>query len=663
MTLSFHFPHNEDDQPKLPDLNRSVIHLDSVPAEDTKARRQLLLEALPLAHQGYWHLLGDSTKRELSTLGLVGKVELPPHLITTAAFDRLLHVLERLPKDAAEYAFSVIEQVVARFGSNATATVTIHLMELQGVCRSSSANPKEEFAMGVRKLALALHEDDNLGLKSFDSLLEDALRARVDKTILNKNLMLYLTTKDYYPQKEALQILFEIGRHNSPPFLEGRRFKKQREEVRHRAETIVSRTYKFTHNFGRFLCETKRVSPDQPSLLARFGEENFDEAWRLKALDKNRSPGPGVLLKSPHVESLFFGGRQADGWYKQAYAPYGDALKQFPKASFLVSRAGFFVFNDAPQYSLPVGDLSLGAREPYCAAFMNNHLTGGFELAGMLPVRIVRRHIIRSLEDMRASDDDGGVADVTAPGFNFDSLAREAMCEKLPALRLANISVAFGGAVAAYPAGSQPYYAWEPVWGEGGRLWQDGLGRIHHAWRALEFDAGDETRGKSAITRRRIEALKPLGEGCKVVADAAEGFLNLLDLFMFRYDAWKCGLTPRQGSNALMLSEAFTEHRVRREQGAARDDFSILCLANRYDWSADPVPVLDTHDLSLRLPTGTAVSLSIEPHGRERAEALWERHIVRQFCNFYEGMQQETERTLVFLPRNHVNLQGAEPTR
>lgn len=661
MTISFHFPHNDDDQPKLPDFNRPIIHLDSVPAEDTKARRQLLLEALPLADSGHWQLLGDSTKQELANLGLVARVELPPHLRTTAAFSRLVTVLKALPDDAAEYAFSVLGQAVTRFGSNATATVTLHLVALLDVCRSNSTSPKEEFAMAVRKLALAFYEDSNLILNSFDTLLEDALQSRLNKTVLSKNLMTYLTTKDYYHQKEALQILFEIGRHNSPPFLEGRRFRKQREEVRHRAETIVTRSYKFTHNFDRFLCEARRVDPAKPSLMARFGEECFDEAWRLKALDKNRSPGPGMLLKAPRAESLFFGGRQADGWYKEAYAPYGDALKQFPTSSFLVCRAGFFVFNDAPQYSLPVGALESGEREPYCAAFMNNHLTGGFELAGLLPVRIVRRHIIRSLEEMRGTDDDEGVADVTAPGFNFDSLAREAQWEHIPALRLANISVAFGGAVAAYPVGWEPYYGWEPVWGEAGRLWQDGLGRIHHAWRALEFEDGDEILGKSAITRKRIEALRPLGEGCKVVANAAEGFLNLLDMFMFRYDAWKCGLTPGQGSTALMLKEALGEHRARREQGASPDQYSVLCLAHRYDWSAEPMPLLDTHSLSLHLPDGKApVTLSIDPHGRERAEAIWHQHIVRQFCNFQDGMRHETDRTLVFLPRSHVKLDGAK---
>lgn len=653
MDVTFHF-RRDDDEPKLPERNREVLHLDAIPANNPAARLQLIVEAIPLVHYGYWDLLGNSTTERLSQLGLIRLVPGRENFDTTPAFDRLKQVIDALPSDAKSYAIRAVELGVERGNLGTSLTVCQHMLDTLSVVRGSRSERREELAMVIRKLVLAFVEDATLHVGTFDGSIEKVLGKRYDRWLLSRSLMDYLTTTEYYQQKEALGYLFEVGRHNSPPFLMGRRFKKDVEEVRHRAETIVARSYKFTMNFDRLLCEARRTRPDQPSLLARFGEQCFEESWRVKALDKNRPPGPGFLLRMPSVDKLFFGGRQAAEWYKEAYKSYGQAFTQLASTSYLIMRSGYFVFNTDPIFSLPVDHVATGLREPYCGVFLNNHLSPSFDLAGMLPVRIVRRHIKWSLEGLRSTEDDPEIKDVTSPGFTFESLARESEAEGLPALRLANISVAFGGAVAAYPKSSKPFYDWEPRSETGLSLWQDGLGRVHHAWRARDYDGYAEKLSRRELGKKRIEILAPLGEGCRLVATAAEGFLNLMDMFMWRYDAWKCGVVPGQVDPAFMLREALADHRALRERNAPESDYPVLCLVDKYDWSAKPEAVLDVYNLNLFLKDGGMKQLSASPSALERAESLWEVHAMPRAIAFVDGMRQETEKSFAFLPRSHV---------
>ena len=652
MTFTFHFPHPEDNQPKLPKPDRGVLHIDAIPEHKRHEREALILEAIPLARHGYWELLGPATKEALFSLGLIGTKPFPVAHHTTISCDRLQAIVDALPEETRTYPIRLLAMAVERFGMHAAGTVTAHLQDLLQVCGGIETPRGEELALQIRKLIFTFVEDKHLELKTFSNLLEDVFKSRLDQFILSKNLRTYLTTTDYYAQKEALGILFEIGRHNSPPFLDARPFKREREEARNRAETIVLRCMKYNHSFDRLMCETRRLVPGRPSLLARFGEANFEEAWRLKALDHNRSPGPGFFFNGAKMDSLFFDGRQAARWYASAYQAYGNAFEQLPKVGYLASRLAHVVFCDAPQYWLPVSEEQDGRKELYCALLANDHFTGSFDLAGLFPLKLVRRHIISSLEELQANEEDADVRDVCDPGFNIESLTRDCERAGLPALDLANISVAFGGAVAAYPRGSAPYYSWEPTLPVTSTLWTDARGRVHHAWRARHHDG--EGFAKVQLRRKREQLLKPLAEGCRVVADAAEGLLNILDLIMFRYDAFKSGLLPSQLSQSLMLREALDHHRALRETGAKEHEYSCLCLVDRYDWSATPELLLDTHSLKLHLPGGGVRELSSEPSARERIEALWEREVLNHLRTYQDGVHQETQKTLLFLPRHHV---------
>lgn len=655
MSISFHASQPEDEGrlPKLPRVDLPVLELSDIPEHRPLAREALLVDALTHASLGNLHLLGESTRAALLGLGLIGEAGKPPALQVVRAGEKIVFVAHQIPADVRTLPLRVIALAVGRWGEKASCAFAQHLYDLVEVCGGGRGPKGEEFALQVRKLVLALHEDENLAVGGFGERLELALQQRLSHITLARNLQWYLTAEDYYVQREAISYLYEVGRHNSPPFLVGRRFAREQEEVRRRAEGIVTRSYKYTHSFDRFQRESRRVAQEAPSLLARFGEQCFDEAWKLKALDYNRPPGPGFLFSNVRMESLFFQGRHADNWYREAYRPYGRALEQLPKASYLLSRFCHGIFIDAPEYYLPVGEASGGRRELYGLLLANNHFTGSLDLAGLFPTRILRRKLLAACQDVRSERDDPGCDDITAPGFNLESLARECESLGLPALRLANISVAFGGAVAAYPRGSAPFYEWEAASPREHSIWQDRMGRTHHAWRALHFD--DLGLEAAQLVRKRIEVLKPLQEGCRVVADAAEGLLNVLDLIHFRYDSWKCGLTPKQPDDALMLSEALEEHRVLREAEAGSHEFSVLCRVKRYDWSAAPEPLLDTHSLMLTIPNRPVRQLSLGRDSRERAAAIWRAEVMPLVARHSMwGERVESEHTLAFLPRSHV---------
>ena len=653
MTISFNsLP--PDDQPQFPDRYRAAIHINSVPVHDQEAQAALILEALPYAANSYWRALGPSTKDTLVSMGLLKRAELPQHFTHTENLKRLLRIVEWGPEQTHNYAVRAVMLATQRFGSNAASSVTQHVIDLLEVAWDSNSIGKANFLMSMRKLVLLFIEDRNLGLNTFEEMLQTVFEQRRFRTAVDNNLVTYLTTTDPYAQQLAGGFLYQFGAHNSPPFLGGERFEKASKEAQQRAETIVTRSLKYVLNFDRFSAEARRIRGEDSSLLAKFGEASFEEAWRMKASNINQTPGSGLLLASPRMDRLFFGGRQGAAWYKEAYGSYGGAVEQFSGVSIVAMRAGWIVFHGAPQYSLPVEKVSGGRMEPYCLFLANNHFTGGLELSALLPVRIVRRHIMSSLEEFRPACDDPGVLDACVPGFNLESLAQESKAAGLPPLMLANLSVAFGGAVAAYPKGSAPYYEWEPAKEDATDLWQDALGRVHHAWRAMEFDSCYEAMSAEQITEARIKLLAPLAEGCEIVATAAEGLLNMLDLFMFRYDAWKCGLTPGQTNSRLMLHESYRQHKILRARAAKESEYSCLCLVDRYAWSEKPQLLIDTHSMELQIIGARKKTLPSEQGRLKIAEQLWDRHVLPHISETLTGVWSETNKTLMFLPREHV---------
>jgi hypothetical protein len=355
------------------------------------------------------------------------------------------------------------------------------------------------------------------------------------------------------------------------------------------------------------------------------------------------------------MDQLFFKKLIKDGSYARSYEKYGDALAQFESSTFVFLRGAILVQNPSDDYLLPVGPASPSQNyEKYALFLANDHFTGGYELAALLPIKVLYRYIRPSLHDRNPRPDDPAPVDISVPGFNLASLVQACERAQLPAIMLANLSTVFGGNAAGYPKGSHPFYWWEPAREAAGNLWRDALGRVHHAWYVR--GEGSPPPGV-ARTEHFINMLRPLGQACHQVADVATGLLDILDLFMMRYDAWKCDLVPSQDSIPRMLAEAYTWHTELHKRNASSAAFPLVCVADRYDWSQPPEVVLDTETLEMHLGDGRRYALAPRGGGEGAAElTAWARYVTPRI-SARKGKRgfTESDKTLILLPREYVH--------
>lgn len=642
------FPHHE--------TTRRFIASD-LPLGDVKGLAALLAESLPALAAGRWRAFDISTKVALSNLGLIIRPPMSTRFITTFEFDTFYKGVSRLSVEDRGLAIQTLIAAHECAGEIGSRCAAVHIGDLASALRREELGNSNVLVANLRKLLLHFVESKNLGLQTDADTLWDALEEREKLILLSRAVLIHFTTSDLHEQRQTQHYLSNIGRHNDVPFLDSPMFQDARLQTRERSRTIITRALKHgLYLFDRLSIETRRPHPEIPCLLQTFGKEAFEDCRRIHSTNHERTPGAGFYLSGPRTEKLFFGAQNLTTTYSEAYGPYGKALEQFADATFIAMRGGMIVLHRGEEYRLPTHELTdqkgdFVTTEPYALFIANDHFAGSVELAALLPVRVVQKHIMPSLELSDRGADDPPPLDISMPGFNLEALTKSAFEIGAPPLMLANISTAFGGMVAAYPKGSSPYYLWEPAREKAGSLWQDAMGRVHHAWYVRSSDLLRYGLSQPQASQLRIEMLRPLVDGCNRVATAAEGLLNLLDLFMFRYDAWKCDLTPQSTGTPRMLRETLHWHRSLKAKNAPRSAYPILCKVDRYDWSAPPLPLIDTY--SLETATGDGKTRLL-PASLERGEIFWKEYVTHQITNLHSGSRHESNQTLVFLPRNLV---------
>jgi hypothetical protein len=577
--------------------------------------------------------------------------------MTTFEFDAFYKGVARLSLEDRALAIQTLISAHESAGQTGARYAAVHIGDLSSALKREALGNSDVLVAHIRKLLLNFVESKNLSINTNTNTLWATLEEREKLILLSRAIMIHFTTSDAHEQQRTQRYLSDTGRHNDVPFLDAPMFHQDRLETRERSRTIITRAMKHgLYLFDRLSIESRRPHADIPCLLHTFGKAAFDDCRRIHSTNNERTPGAGFYLSGPRTEKLFFSDKNVTTSYSEAYGSYGRALAQFGDATFIAMRGGMIVLHRAEEYRLPTHEMTdqkgdFVRTEPYCLFIANDHFAGSIELAALLPVRVIQKHIMPSLDLSEHGTDDPPPVDVSLPGFNLETLAKSAFELGAPPLMLANISTAFGGMVAAYPKGSSPYYLWEPERGSAGPLWQDAMGRVHHAWYVRSSDMFRYGMSQSLASRVRIEMLRPLVEGCNKVATAAEGLLNLLDLFMFRYDAWKCDLTPGSTGTPRMLRETLQWHRSLKAKNAHQSAYPILCKVDRYDWSAPPVPLIDT--FSLETSTGDGKTRLL-PASLERGEIFWKEYVTHQFTNLHSGSRHESNQTLVFLPRNLV---------
>jgi len=644
---------------KGPHIRRDekVLDVRTVPRTDQSGRAQFILDALPLVEQQRWDLFTIASRRFLVSTGLmVTSPETWAHELTVPSkeFQALVGTLTGEAKLLAARALLLLTE---DFGFQAAGPAVFHLRQIAEWFRENSVAPENAITSAYRKLVLALIEERNLGTASFrDGSVEEVLGRRLSIVKLNSTLLKYLGAKDRAEKTEARDYLYKEGRHNDLPFLDNPRFEADRREVKDKAVSTALRCFKYTFNFDRLSGETRRAASELESLITRFGVDCFEDCRAMFGSSIDRTPGRGGrYLSNPRMEQLFFQKLTRDGSYARSYENYGEALAQFESSTFVFLRGAILVYNPSDDYLLPVGPASPSQHyEKYALFLANDHFTGGYELAALLPIKVLYRYIMPSLQDLNPAPDEALPVDISVPGFNLASLVDACERAQLPAIMLGNLSTVFGGNVAGYPKGSEPFYWWEPARERASNIWRDALGRVHHAW----YVRGEDSPPPGVVrTEHFINVLRPLGQACHQVADVATGLLNILDLFMVRYDAWKCDLAPSQGSIPRMLAEAYTWHTELHKRKASSAEFPLVCLADRYDWSKPAEVVLDTETLEMHLGDGRRYALPQHSRGEGTAElSAWSKYIVPRIAA-RKGKRgfAESDKTLILLPREYVH--------
>jgi hypothetical protein len=627
---------------------------------DSHTLATLLASALDDLAQHRWTSFDVPTKRILDELRLITRPQFEIRYQTTKEFSDLYDAIKALPFDGRVLALRAILAAHDQFGPTGAGVTATHIGLFTSPLRERFGNETNLIISHFRKLTLAFIENKHLGLNTFGNLLGESLKERSLQTLLSHALLIHFTTQNPDEQASTLRFLRDEGQHNDVPFLDHVTYENDRRDARERARNVITRTLKYgLYAFDRLSSETRRPGRETPSLFHEFGKETFEDCFRLYTSNNDRTPGAGYYLSGPKLDKLFFSTKKSKKAYEDSFGTYGKAFEQLRDTTFFFMRGGIVVFHRDPEYRLPIsGETDETGKykktEPYCLYIANDHFTGGLDLAALLPAKIVQRYIMPAIQFDDVQSSPGSHSDLAQPGFNLDSLAKLSLEAGLPPLMIANISTGFGGMVAAYPKGSAPYYSWEPDLDKASLIWRDARKRVHHAWYVRTADSFRNGGTQEEAARLRIEILKPLAEGCKKVATAAEGLLNILDLLTFRYDAWKVDLTPSTQQTPRMLQKAAQWHRSLHARKAPEKDFPFLCRVNRYNWNQPPEIVLDTFSWELNLGDGKTRKLPPLPGGQEVAEMLWAR-VVAPRVTFIDGERRaETDSTLVFLPRDLV---------
>ena len=459
------FGHQQPEDPR-PQQKENLLYIaaDITPG-DSHTLATLLASSLDHLDHGHWSSFDVSTKRILDDLRLITLSQSESRYQTTREFTELYNAIEDLPFDGKVLAMRALMAAHEQFESRGASSTALHIGSFSSALREHFGNESNLLMTHLRKLTLAFIENRHLELNAFGDMLGKNLEERSLQTLLSHTLLTHFTTQDAEEQKSTLQYLRDEGQHNDVPFLDHVRYESDRREARERSRNVITRSFKYgLYAFDRLSCETRRPSRDTPSLFHNFGKETFEDCFQLYTSNNDRTPGAGYYLSGVKLDKLFFSNKRSKKAYEGSFATYGKAFEQFPDTTFFFMRGGIVVFHRGPEYRLPIAsDVDEHGRykqtEPYCLCIANDHFTGGLELAALLPAKIVQRYIMPAIQFDGARPEPGSHPDLAQPGFNLDSLAKRSLEAGLPPLMLANISTGFGGMVAAYPKGSEPYYS------------------------------------------------------------------------------------------------------------------------------------------------------------------------------------------------------------
>lgn len=423
----------------------------------------------------------------------------------------------------------------------------------------------------------------------------------------------YLESNGQHDPKSSqspLRILRDEARYGSYPFPsyhpDHARIVKESHEV---VSVGLAHSYKL---HGRLAKEMERADRTAPCLFQQFAAECFDDVQGIYGSTIQSPPGRGFYVSGARTERLFFEAKA--GAYDQAYNWAKDELQDLSDSSFIFTRGCIVAIHNGDRYKIE--------GEPFSYVIFNDHFTGGYTGAMLIPSKIITEKFRPALYDL-ASGDTSLARDITDPsvGAHLKGLITACHEKGVPPLDLTSISTLFTSCCGAYPIGWKKHFAYENsnTYKDLSFAWKDFTDRVHFAYRIWDF-RHDRQRVQSEM--QRFQDLH------FAVEPVARRYQNMTDLLISRYGAWKNDVTPGEIDAPRMLVEAYRWHKSGTAKNLDPERFPKLCLIDRLDAAASPIPILHTADMKIeidgkfwQLPTKYA-------DGREPAEmTLWRRKV------------------------------------
>ena len=439
------------------------------------------------------------------------------------------------------------------------------------------------------------------------------------------------------------------------------------------ARSIFRRSDLYGGNFWRYSGDTMAVqglvanftrmrgtSRVQHSLMSLFASECFKEACALHSSDPNATPGRGIFFSQPRFSSLFFGAdktgalaSEAVQKYEAAFSGMPGVLNDFRMSSFGILRGGFLIQIPGAGFNLKLG--KDGAPVHYSLFIPNDHLTGNFERAYLIPSSRINIHVINAKYsfDKTPSEDTGDLANSILAG---DALTTTSSAPYV--IGLTNISAMFGGLVGGLPIRAEPLFSWENGRGITSG-WRDIREHVHYRWYLSEKKITKENSSYSEVERVRMrdEFLFPFEKASIEIGAIATRLLNVLDVMFHRFAAWKHDLVPVPTSMPRLAKAFYGFHRKSLEWDAP-SAIPQLCVVSRHNHSLRPQPIGD--------PSTLTVLLDREPHMLPPAGVPWDtaelllwRKAVGRYTHHHSSNggivgRTETESELAFIKPEYI---------
>lgn len=449
-------------------------------------------------------------------------------------------------------------------------------------------------------------------------------------------LRTYLGSGPSDEKNSACEWLQSVGGYGDLPV--GPEYPERRKRLHSDAFSLFRRANVIGGNFWKLSGDTltypsersgSNYGFDHGSLLSRFGEQSFSEFSLLHSSNPHHTPGAGLFFSNPRMPKLFHGmserNRQWQGSedrYHDAFPGMDGVLDNFKRLSIFLLRGGIGVQVSGKDFDIAFSPG--GPTHHYSLYVVNDSFDGSFEKLFLIPSIRINAAIIGAKYSSRGapSHETGDLADSILNGEKLGKI------EDAPYIfSLSNITSQFSGLVAGAPRKSKPLFDHE-IAEDSPNEWRDIRDRVHYEWllRKAKLSKFNTSLDEESRLKLRNELLEPYEQTSLKIASVAHRLLNVLEVFLHRFSAYKSNLLPLQLPVAPLVSAFYGHHRRSQQEGSS-ESVPLLCRHDRSSLASSVEVVGDPADLTVMLD-GTRYQLPKSYDLWDTAEhTIWRRAV------------------------------------